>query len=708
MKKIDRIISYTNATKTGDDQWQGKCPAHDDKKASLSIKEYTNGNVGLYCHTGCRAIEVLNAMKMTWKDLFEDEEDVIIETSNNAKQVSKIVNTYDYTDYDGNLIMQTVRYEPKDFRQRRPNPESEGNWIWNLKGIEGNLFLYNIVNVRKQINAGGPVILVEGEKDADNLNSLGFVATTAPAGAKKRFTDKMRDRWERFADQLRGADLVVIPDNDEAGKGYADNIIQSLKRTCVDIRVLQLPDLSPKEDVSDWIIKGGSKQSLDVLIQHASQKPAEQHDWIEITKSGGARIDISRASQYMISKFNEEVLYVNDQFFEYNGKNWEPVNLLHITNYIIEELGKFSKKSTVMDILFHIQSSLGVKHANITFDRNNEFINMNNGVLSLTDYKVYPHDKDYLFTLILPIDYNPTAQCNRWKQYINELQFTEETNLRLQEWAGYVFEREVNVQKCLYLKGDGANGKSIFLETLKQIWGNTSSLEMCEMFDKFKVAYLEGKLANICTDADSSEVLSARFKKIVAGEELVVERKNKDPFSFIPFAKIIFSCNDFIPTKDRSQGFFRRFDIVEFKREFKEHERDPKLFATLQTELEGIFMWALEGLKRLRSNDFNFTHSQEFKNTTEDFIESVQPLSLFIEEELDFDFDSYIICREFRQKYLEWCRDNGYSKMSAVKVNRELMRYNINKSKKKIHGYTEWVYPGIKERKSQARILPFQ
>ncbi len=707
MNKLERIVSYTHATQTGDNQWQGKCPAHDDKTASLSIKHDHNGNIGLFCHAGCRAVDVLNAMKMTWKDLFDDEEEVIVETSKGARETSKIVNTYDYTDYEGNLVMQTVRYEPKNFRQRRPDPQREGDWIWNLRGVENELFIYNIINVRNQIDNGGIVILVEGEKDADNLNSLGFVATTAPAGAKKRFTDKMRDRWERFSTQLKGADLIIIPDNDDIGKSYTDNIIQSLKNTCLDIRVLNIPDLDPKEDVSDWIIKGGTKQSLDVLIQHTAEKPAQHHDWIQIGKGGAARIDVSNGAKFMIDKFNGELVYVHDEFFKYDGKKWSKTSTLQIANSIMEELGKYSKKSTVLDILFHIQGILSVKNSDIKFDSDHDHINMNNGVLSLKDYKLYPHDKDFLFTIILPIDYKPDAKCNRWLRYINDLRFSQETEMRLQEWAGYVFNRSVNVQKCLYLKGDGANGKSIFLETLKKIWGNTSSLEMTEMFDKFKVSYLEGKLANICTDAETSAVLDARFKKIVAGEELVVERKNKDPFSFTPFAKIIFSCNDFIPTKDRSQGFFRRFDIIEFKREFAEHEQDPKLLSTLQTELEGIFIWALEGLRRLISNDWVFTKSEEFNTTTNDFIESVQPLTLFFEEEIEEDFDSGIITREFREYYLNWCSKNGYSRMSAQRINRELTRYGITKSKRKIKMQAEWVYEGIRLKNSQAKILKF-
>ena len=124
------------------------------------------------------------------------------------------------------------------------------------------------------------------------------------------------------------------------------------------------------------------------------------------------------------------------------------------------------------------------------------------------------------------------------------------------------------LQKSLFFIGEGSNGKSVFLGTVASILDNVSHLELSELFDRFKIAEIEGKLANICTDVETSKVMDVRFKKIVAGEPQSAERKFKDPFQFQPFAKILFSANDFIPTKDRTHGFYHRFDIVRFDRIF--------------------------------------------------------------------------------------------------------------------------------------------
>ena len=92
--------------------------------------------------------------------------------------------------------------------------------------------------------------------------------------------------------------------------------------------------------------------------------------------------------------------------------------------------------------------------------------------------------------------------------------------MRLQEWVGYCLLPQVigTLQKSLFFIGEGSNGKSVFLETIASILDNVSHLELSELFDRFKIAEIEGKLANICTDVETSKVMDARFKKIVAGE----------------------------------------------------------------------------------------------------------------------------------------------------------------------------------------------
>lgn len=128
------------------------------------------------------------------------------------------------------------------------------------------------------------------------------------------------------------------------------------------------------------------------------------------------------------------------------------------------------------------------------------------------------HRRELFQNIQFPYDFNRDAHCPNWDLFLESLEFDPDTLSRLQEWAGYCLLPMVygNLQKSLFFIGEGANGKSVFLETLAAVLDNVSHLELSELFDRFKIAELEGKLANICTDVETTKVMDARFKKIVA------------------------------------------------------------------------------------------------------------------------------------------------------------------------------------------------
>src|SRR5690606_6029986 len=125
-----------------------------------------------------------------------------------TKSCGEVVKEYDYEDENGELRFQVCRLEPKDFRHRRP--DGSGGWTWNMRGVE--LVPYRLPELIAA-TAGETVHVVEGEKDADGLAELGLVATCNPGGAGK---------WrEEYCKYFRGKNVVVLPDNDDAGWKHA-------------------------------------------------------------------------------------------------------------------------------------------------------------------------------------------------------------------------------------------------------------------------------------------------------------------------------------------------------------------------------------------------------------------------------------------------------------------------------------------------------
>jgi len=181
----------------------------------------------------------------------------------------KIVATYDYRDESGELLYQVVRYEPKDFRQKRFDGQS--GWIWNLQGVRR--VLYRLQELL-QADPADWVFIVEGEKDVDRLYKEGLVATTCAMGAVK---------WdESYSEFLNDRKVAIIPDNDKSGKRHAKAVAESLTRVGVKARILELPGLPEKGDVSDWMNNGGSKEKL---IQLAEQESEVQDVLETITES---------------------------------------------------------------------------------------------------------------------------------------------------------------------------------------------------------------------------------------------------------------------------------------------------------------------------------------------------------------------------------------------------------------------------------------
>ena len=238
--------------------WLVCCPAHDDKKPSLSVTSGADGRVLLHCHAGCSPEAIVAACGLKMSDLFPPG------TGGTATTLTPhIIDTYDYVNTDGTLVFQVVRYEPKGFRQRRPDPDKEGGWLWNLNGVERVLF--RLPAVIKAVAEHEPIFVAEGEKDADALVKAGCCATCNSGGAGK---------WQdSYTATLKGAQVVVIPDKDAPGRKHAQAVATALNGTAAGIKVIELPDLDrhPVKDASDWLAFGGQTSDLKEIVRIAPE-----------------------------------------------------------------------------------------------------------------------------------------------------------------------------------------------------------------------------------------------------------------------------------------------------------------------------------------------------------------------------------------------------------------------------------------------------
>jgi putative DNA primase/helicase len=216
------------------------CPAHGDRRASLSVGVGQDGRVLLRCFAGCQTEDVIDAIGLGWADLYEH-------TNGNGPR--EIVATYDYTDEHGALLFQVVRFAPKDFRQRRP--DGRGDWVWKLGNTRR--VLYRLPAVIAAVGRGAPIWVVEGERDVAALERAGAVATTNPGGAGKWRDD--------YSETLAGATVTVVADRDDAGLRHAGEVSKSLLSHGCQVRIVRAGEGMGK-DAATHLANGGTLEDF--------------------------------------------------------------------------------------------------------------------------------------------------------------------------------------------------------------------------------------------------------------------------------------------------------------------------------------------------------------------------------------------------------------------------------------------------------------
>ncbi|MBE0574230.1 AAA family ATPase [Candidatus Dojkabacteria bacterium] len=219
----------------GGEKFTALCPCHPDKKNSLSGYINAKGNISIKCHAGCDWEAVLNQIGLKKSDLMLGE--TILPTKYTKPKSNKIEAVYQYNNEAGELLFETVRFEGKDFKQRRYEGK---NCVWNLQGVQTTI--YNLPDIKKAVGNHELICICEGEKDCDNLIYYGYHATTSPMGAGK---------WKpEYNQYFKNADIAIFKDNDIPGINHANEIFNNLSSIAKSIKII---DLKGIKDISDFI-----------------------------------------------------------------------------------------------------------------------------------------------------------------------------------------------------------------------------------------------------------------------------------------------------------------------------------------------------------------------------------------------------------------------------------------------------------------------
>lgn len=346
-------------------------------------------------------------------------------------------------------------------------------------------------------------------------------------------------------------------------------------------------------------------------------------------------IQLAKANQF-------DLRFYNGQYFVYNGQYWAIVDENELKSFlgtVSEKMGvsRFdSRHYEFKDKLFKQFESTGYASAP---EKNPDLmlVNLKNGTLELSRNKINLREfrsTDFL-TYQLNFAYDPEATAPKFEKYINRVLPDVQSQMVLAEYLGYVFTRNLKLEKVLILFGSGRNGKSVMFDIIQTLVGSDN----ISQYSLGKLTSDNGnhraKIGNVLINwsPEIGDRLDPNvFKQLASGEPVEAKLLYKDVFILRDYCKFIFNTNTLPTDVEHTKAFFSRFLIIPFNQIIPENEQDPDLAKSIvKDELPGVFNWILEGLTRLIENR-KFSKCEASNEVLKKFQIESDSVAMFVED----------------------------------------------------------------------------
>ncbi|HOW62161.1 MAG TPA: phage/plasmid primase, P4 family [Candidatus Contendobacter sp.] len=712
---LERVTGY-RPVQSGDG-YKARCPCHEDHNPSLSVK--MNGRLLLHCFAGCPYDHIIAALNLT------------PEPSAVQRQ---IVATYAYRDAAGVEVRQKIRYAPKDFRIRHRG--AAGEWIY--KAGPGPAVLYRLPELRSAIAQGATVFVVEGEKDCDRLAAGGLTATTNIEGAAK---PDQKAKWRReYTAQLAGAARVVLlPDHDEPGRAHMQTLAHALRSQVGEVRMLELPGLPAKGDVSDWLNQGHTLDELQALAEQAPSLAAAESDPVRratAEERGGAVDEAHLAtffqtdlgnSERLVARYGRDLRYCYDfgKWLVWDGIRWA----LDRTGAALDQAKETARKmlaeaATLADkedsrklaawsfrsqardrmtaMLYLAQPDVSVLPEQL--DTHPWLLNVANGTIDLRTGALHPADRAHLLTKQSPVVYDPHATCRPFLAFMDRIFQGNTALIRfVQKAAGYSLTG-LDTEECFFvLWGVGQNGKSTFVETLSALLGTdyaqqaTPDLLMQKKQDRHatELAVLRGaRLVTSVETGQGKRLNEVLIKAMTGGDRIRANFMHQDTFEFRPEFKVWLSTNHKPVIAGTDLGIWRRIRLIPFTYCIPDHEKDGGFKARLRepVALSGILNWALEGV--LLWQQEGLKPPQAVLDATQAYREEMDVLASWMADCCVVTKRAEAKAADLYASYSNWCEVQGERPESQRSFGLRLVERGFEQ-KKRTGGTRYWLGIGL-------------
>ncbi len=403
---------------------------------------------------------------------------------------------------------------------------------------------------------------------------------------------------------------------------------------------------------------------------------------------------------------SKEIFVYNEGIYVSNGEA--------LIGKIVEKiLGIYNSNHNINEIFGHIKRRTYIKREE--FIEPIDKICLKNGILDINTLEASEFTPKIISLNKINASFNKEADCPKFKKFLEEVLIKREDwdnpnadktdLLTMQEFYGYLLYKKVEFNRAVMLYGEGENGKSTKINVAKKFLGekNVANVPIQKLeTNNFAVASLHGKLANLHSDLPKTALKeTSRFKQITGGDTIDAEKKFRDNFSFLPYAKMMFAANTLPASYDDTVAFWRRWLIFKFPNSFSEgsDNTNKNLLAELTTEeeLSGILNWAIEGLKRLLKNK-KFTINKSTHEVREEYIRKSDSIGSFVMDMIKEvpGTGSFIIKRDLYEAYAQYCRGRAYDMVTENTFHRRLFqKVNVREYHPKVSGKQKAAWSGI-------------
>lgn len=640
------------------EQYRALCPVHQGH--ALIVTQSKAGALLFHCKAGCDQNELITALREL------------------GVRIASPRIRYTYHDSSGRPIFAKVRTRAADGRRitfwecygRNGVPTVHNSKKRGTAGPGGTCkrcgnarprgILYNLPAVQAAIADGDEIWLVEGEKDADALKTLGVTATSSMNGV---------DDWgPAYAEALDGARaIVIVADNDPSGVG---------KRGAYN-RYLSLTDHA--NEVVVRIAANGLKDSAEHLAEGFGLSdfvPLDPDELAELSgpvSNGGkhytdplpgeALTELGMAYRF-VERYREVARYVPiwSRWLWWNGKRWSPDENLRMQEYakdlarevaavyedvaaradseqareakaLARQARAFEGSGHVRGFLWLAASDRDIAFRPKDFDADPFLLNVANGVYHLRTGELTEHDPALRLTMVANGAYDPNATGTEFHRFLEAIEPNPQRRNYLQRLLGCMLEGRVTEQVLAIFHGAGANGKSTLTDAVSFALGNYATEidpRVLRGGDRHptEIAALAGR--RIVFVEELGKLNEARVKLLTSQTPLQARRMREDPWTFVPTHNVVSNANEEPQIHGADEGIWRRALRYHFGVQIPDIEQDRELSMKLHAEADAVLTWLIDGYHSYRKRGLK--PPQSVRTERSEFRKASDPVHAWIEE----------------------------------------------------------------------------